>query len=46
MKIDLREVDLCTDCFRKGMQPFQHEKTHGYRVRVTDKLQAPIYTGD
>ncbi|CAN0468595.1 unnamed protein product, partial [Scytosiphon promiscuus] len=37
-------VDLCDACFRQGMGPEGHKKSHPYHVM--DKLATPLFTGE
>lgn len=41
---EAHDIDLCSDCFSKGAEPFNHKKTHAYRVM--HKLQENIFTSE
>lgn len=41
---EAHDIDLCSDCFSKGAEPFNHKKTHAYRVM--HKLQEKIFTSE
>lgn len=43
-EIQEEALDLCTECFAAGQEPFKHLKTHAYRVM--DKLSESFFTGE